>query len=82
MAKNFASVLESLRVVGEDKLQEVDSVYTLNCDWLLQHFKHTQASLAALGPSLQAAVSVRTEQQVHGFDLWGCDCCVALTSRL
>lgn len=71
MAKNFASVLESLRVAGGDKLQEVDSIYTLNCDWLLQHFKHTQASLAALGPSVQAAVNVQKEQQVHVHDLWG-----------
>ena len=64
MAKNFASVLDSLRAAGEDKVQEVDSVYALHCDWLLEQFKHTQASLLALAPAGQAAAQELPEQQV------------------
>ena len=65
MAKNFASVLESLRVAGEDKIQEVDSLYALNCDWLLEQFKQTQASLLALVPTSRAAIQDIPEQQVR-----------------
>lgn len=65
MAKNFASVLESLRVAGEDKIQEVDSLYALNCDWLLEQFKQTQASLLALVPTSLAAIQDIPEQQVR-----------------
>ncbi|KAL0036011.1 hypothetical protein WJX77_011218 [Trebouxia sp. C0004] len=63
MAKNFSSVLESLRVAGKDKIQEVDSVYALNCDWLLEQFKQTQASLLALVPTSRAAIQDIPEQQ-------------------
>ena len=71
MAKNFTSVLDALRAAGEDRLQEVDSVYTLNCDWLLEQFKHSQASLAALRPTVQATANVE-EQQVRLYMLWVC----------
>ncbi|KAL0035130.1 hypothetical protein WJX79_002287 [Trebouxia sp. C0005] len=63
MAKNFASVLDSLRLAGEDKIQEVDSVYALNCDWLLKQFKQTQASLLALVPTSRAPTQDIPEQQ-------------------
>ncbi|KAL0054711.1 hypothetical protein WJX82_001328 [Trebouxia sp. C0006] len=63
MAKNFASVLDSLRLAGEDKIQEVDSVYALNCEWLLEQFKQTQASLLALVPTSRAAIQDIPEQQ-------------------
>ena len=66
MAKNFASVLDSLRLAGEDKTQEVDSVYALNCDWLLEQFKQTQASLLALVPTSRGAIQGIPEQQVRG----------------
>lgn len=64
MAKNFASVLASLRAAGEERLQEVDSVYTINCEWLLEQFKHSQASLAGLTATTQATVNEAEEQQV------------------
>ena len=70
MAKNFASVLDSLRAAGEDRLQEVDSVYTLNCDWLLEQFKLSQTSLAALTATSQATFNYVEEQQVCLYMLW------------
>ena len=70
MAKNFASVLDSLRAAGEDRLQEVDSVYTINCEWLLEQFKHSQASLAALTATKHAKADVVDEQQVSVYMLW------------
>lgn len=66
MAKNFASVLDSLRLAGEDKVQEVDSVYASNCEWLLEQFKQTQASLLALVPTSRAVIQDISEQQVRG----------------
>lgn len=70
MAKNFASVLDSLRAAGEDRLQEVDSVYSLNYDWLLEQFKLSQTSLAALTPTSQATFNDFEEQQVCLCMLW------------
>lgn len=70
MAKNFASVLDSLRAAGEDRLQEVDSVYALNYDWLLEQFKLSQTSLAALKPTSQATIIDVEEQQVCLYMLW------------
>lgn len=64
MAKNFASVLDSLRAAGDVKIQEVDSVYALNCDWLLEQFKYTQASLLALA-SKSGGPGDKQEQQVR-----------------
>lgn len=70
MAKNFASVLDSLRAAGQERLQEVDSVYTINCDWLLEQFKHSQVSLGALTATTQATVKDAEEQQVCTYMLW------------
>lgn len=64
MAKNFASVLDSLKLAGEDKRHEVDGVYAFHCDWLLEQFKHTQASLVALAPASRDAAQEMPEQQV------------------
>ena len=64
MAKNFSSVLDSLRAAGEEKVQEVDSVYTLNCNWLLEQFNHTQASLLELTITGPSTVHDVPEQQV------------------
>lgn len=71
MAKNFASVLDSLRAAGEDRLQEVDRVYTLNCDWLLEQFKLSQTSLAVLRSTSHASVNDVKQQQVCLCMLWG-----------
>ena len=64
MAKNFASVLDALRAAGEEKAREVDNVYALNCEWLLEQFKHTQASLLSLAVTHGAAAPEIPEQQV------------------
>ena len=70
MANNFASVLESLRAAGDHKLREVDSVYNLDCDWLLEQFKQTQTSLAGFQANAQSAPSIAAEQQVSQMMLW------------
>ena len=72
MAKNFASVLESLRAASQDKVQEVDRAYSANCDWLLEQFKLTQASLLALRTDAAAAPKQDiAEQQVQCDHLTG-----------
>ena len=65
MAKNFASVLESLRAAGQDRAQEIDGVYALSCEWLLEQIKHTQARLAAAATSAQATARSDVEQHVR-----------------
>ena len=64
MAKNFASVLESLRAASQDKVSEIDKTYAVNCDWLLEQFKLTQASLLALATTDAATNQDAAEQQV------------------
>ena len=65
MAKNFASVLDSLRAASHDKVLEIDKTYTTNCEWLLEQFKLTQASLLALAASDSASHQDKAEQKVH-----------------